>query len=287
MLIKAQPHDVAAYCDSAYSLALDQTKSCYPAYSDGIKTKADFMTAVRKNIEKETSELLLFLLDNTIEGWIGYFWIPEEHYLQLNMCCINRKTQQALSELLELLKGRFAGYALYFGFPEHNSDAVRFLRENEFDCIEEDWNYSFFFEQYELLPAPKNISRTSRENFDDFRLVYHTEEETYWNCDRILEDLDNWIIYTYYHQNAPVGAVSLRGGDGYYEIFGIDIADSLDQKGVCQEDICRALLIAALNHCKHIGADFMTFFCEDIYQKLVQKLGFSCVGKYMCYLKTI
>lgn len=163
MLAKALPQDVTKYCDLAYSLALDQTKSCYPVYSDGIKTRQDFMTAVRQNIEKETSELLLFLIDGTVEGWIGYFWIPEEHYLQLNMCSINRETQQALSELLDLLKEHFAGYTLYFGFPECNSDAVRFLRENGFDCIEEDWNYSFLFEHYPPCLNLKTLPESARK----------------------------------------------------------------------------------------------------------------------------
>lgn len=282
MLIKARPQDVTKYCDSAYSLALDQTKSCYPAYSDGIKTKADFITAAWQNIEKETSELLLFLLDGTVEGWIGYFWIPEDHYLQLNMCNINREIWQALSELLDSLKEHFAGYTLYFGFPERNSDAVRFLRENGFDCIEEDWNYSFFFEHYTPLPEPENIARISRKNFDDFRAIYDTENEAYWNCDRILENLNDWILYVYYQEHTPAGALALRGDNGYYEIYGIEFAENQ-----YQEEPCRALLTAALTQCKCIGAEYMTFFCEDAYQNLIQELGFSCVGKYMCYLKTI
>lgn len=282
MLIKAQPQDATKYCDFAYSLALDQTKSCYPAYADGIKTKEDFMTAVRQNIEKETSQLLLFLLDDTVEGWIGYFWIPEEHSLQLNMCSINRGTQQALSELLELLKDHFAGYTLYFGFPECNSDAVRFLQENGFDCIEEDWNYSFFFKHYVPFPEPNNIARITAENFNDFRILYDTENEAYWNCDRILEKLSDWILYVYYQDHTPAGALALRGDNGYYEIYGMEFAGNK-----YQESTCRALLTAALNQCKRIGAEYMTFFCGDAHQKLVQELGFSCIGKYVCYLKTI
>lgn len=282
MLINAQPHDILKYGDFIYSLALDQAKSCYPAYADGIRSKEDFIAAAQKNIDIETSELLLFLSDNTVEGWIGYFWIPDEHYLQLNMCNINRETQQALAELLESLKNRFTGYALYFGFPGDNTDAVRFLQENGFACIEEDWNYSFFFEHYEPLPENKNTVRINRDNFDDFRAVYRTDEETYWNCDWILENLNDWLIYVYYQNSTPVGTVALKGNAAYYEIFGIESAD-----GSYQEEVCRALLITALNHCKCTGAKYMTFFCEEGYRKLVQDLGFTCIGKYVCYLRTL
>lgn len=42
MLIKAELKDIEKYGDMAYSLALDPTKSCYPTYKDGIKTKKVF-----------------------------------------------------------------------------------------------------------------------------------------------------------------------------------------------------------------------------------------------------
>lgn len=282
MFRKANSDDVAKYCDLAYDLALDQTRSCYPVYTDGIKSKEDFIAAAQSGIEESTSELLLFFLDETVEGWIQYFWIPEDHYLQLTACNIRRGTEQALTELLTSLNERFSGYTLYFGFPECNMNAVRVLRENGFQCIEEDWNYSFFFAEYECLQEDQNVVRIGRENFDDFRALYHSDEETYWNCDRIWECLGEWIIFLYYTDGVPAGAVFLRGDDGYYEIFGLAFTDD-----EYHEKESRAMLVAALNHCKRIGAKYMTFFCEENEQKTVRELGFRCVGKYVCYRKEI
>ena len=37
------------YIDFVYSLALDQTKSVYPTYTDGIKTKGDFIARASRN----------------------------------------------------------------------------------------------------------------------------------------------------------------------------------------------------------------------------------------------
>lgn len=282
MLSKATQPDVAKYCDFVYALALDQTKSAYPAYADGIKSKEDFMADAKRSIAEDNSELLLFSLDGAVEGWLAYFWIPEEHYLQLNACNVGKGTEQALAELLALLEGRFSGYTLYFGFPGRNADAIRFLLENGFRCIEETWNNSFFFDGYEPLPENKNIAKIGRENFDDFRAVYNPDEETYWNCDRIWECLEDWAVFVYYRDNIPAGTVYLTENGTYREIFGLAFAG-----GEQQEEACRALLTAALNHCKSTGTKYMTFLCEEDVQAVARELGFCCVGKYVCYSRTI
>lgn len=282
MLIKATLDDVEKYCDFVYGIALDQTRSCYPTYADGIKTKDDFMADAGKGVTQDEWELLLFSLDGTVEGWLQYYWIPQDHYLQLCACNINRGTKQALMELLALLKERFTGYTLYFGFPESNVDAVNFLRKDGFKCIEENWNNSFFFNGFNLLPDDANVAGIDRDNFDDFRAVYKPDDDTYWNCDRILEQIDRWIILVYYNEGSPVGTIFLQGSGDYYEIFGIGFANS-----EYQEDVYRALLAAVLNHCKRMDAKYMTYFCEEDTHEAVLDLGFRCVGKYVCYTKTI
>ena len=279
MLTKAVLDDVEKYCDFVYAIALDQRKSCYPTYADGIKTKEDFIANARRGVSQDEWELMLVSIDGTVEGWVQYYWIPQDHYLQLSSCNINRGTEQALVELLALLEERFLGYTLYFGFPGLNTEAVNFLRENGFQCIEESWNYTFFFDSFNLLPDDTRIARIDRDDFEDFRAVYKPDHDTYWNCDRILEQIEQWIILIYYNNNSPVGTVFLQGCGEYYEIFGIEFAD-----GGYREDIYRALLASALNHCKREGAKYLTYFCEEDTREVVQDLGFKCVGKYLCYI---
>lgn len=283
MLTKATLEDVERYCDLAYSLATDQTRSCYPTYADGFKTKADFISAARRDVAEENRELLLFSLNGTVEGWIGYYWVAEDRYLQLVACNIRQGTRQALAELLALLPKRFPGYSLHFGFSADNTEAIRFLQENSFRCIEDDWNYSFFFDSYVPRPEDAHISRITRDNYGDFRAVYGQDDgDTYWNCDRILEHFDRWTIFAYYEDAKPVGAIFLRDGSSVYpEICGV-VFD-----GGYREDAYRELLTAALNHCKGAGAKHMTFICEEEVRSVVQELGFRCVGRYVCFAKTI
>lgn len=117
MLIPAIMEDIQTYGDIAYALARDPAHSCYPTYTDGIKTRADFLNAAKKALTRETSELLLFLLDGAVAGWISYDWIPKDRYLQIDGCNIQCGAAQALSELLARLSDRFAGYTAYFGYP--------------------------------------------------------------------------------------------------------------------------------------------------------------------------
>ena len=43
MLVKATKDDIVQYLDFAYTLAMDQTKSGYPLWSDGVSTKEQFI----------------------------------------------------------------------------------------------------------------------------------------------------------------------------------------------------------------------------------------------------
>ncbi len=101
MLVKATKEDIEQYMDFAYSLAMDQTKSGYPLWSDGVSTKEEFVERVWRSYEREDRDILLFLVDGAMEGWIQLFYIVEDRYLQTNGFLINSHTEQALTEFLE------------------------------------------------------------------------------------------------------------------------------------------------------------------------------------------
>lgn len=282
MLDKATIEDIKKYGELAYSLALNPAKSCYPTYGDGIKTKADFFRAAERAISKETSEVLLFSIDGNVEGWISYYWIQEDKYLQLSGFNINRGIEQALTEFIEVIEERFAGYTAYFGYPGDNTDAITFLEQHGFKCIEKDWNHSFFFEGYTPEEYSSCVEKITRQNFDKFRKIYHAEPETYWNSERIFESIDEWIIFVYNQADTPIAGIFLSGGNGCVEIFGVEFAD-----GGFRENAFRELLIASLNECKCLDAKYMTYFCSDNEKHILKELDFKCVGEYVLYIKNL
>lgn len=282
MLTKATIEDIKEYGEFAYTLALNHAKSCYPTYGDGIKTKDDFLGAAERAVSKETSDVLLFSIDGNVEGWISYYWIPEDAYLQLNGFNINRGAEQALTELVDMIETRFAGYTAYFGYLGDNRDAINFLAEHGFKCIEQDWNHSFFFDGYTPKGYSPRVEKISRQNFDKFRAVYHADPETYWNTDRIFKTIDDWTIFVYNQADTPIAIVFLAGDNGYFEIYGTEFAN-----GVFQENVFRELLTASLDECKRLGAKYMTYFCGEEEKHILSELGFKRVGQYVLYIKSL
>ena len=47
------------YLDSAYELALDMSRSCYPTYADGLKTRADFDAHAARPFQRDNYTMLL------------------------------------------------------------------------------------------------------------------------------------------------------------------------------------------------------------------------------------
>ena len=243
MLVKATYQDIEKYGDFVYSIALDLSKSAYPTFADGISTKEEFFQNVRRSIERENYELLLYFSGDKMEGFISYYWLEEDNYLQLHSCNINFGTTQALQELVAYLEENFKEYEWYFGFPKGNREAVEFLQKQGFSCIEDDYDTNIDFANYELREEYKNVVRIKQENFDDFRCIHSLDEvDTYWTCERIYEKLDTWNVYVYYEDSAPAGVMFFTGDEEYLEIYGIEYKDS-----VYREDIFTALMITALN----------------------------------------
>lgn len=281
MFVKATLSDIEKYGGDMYLLALDSHCSCYPTYADGIKSEGDFYAAAERLVRGDSSELLLYVVNGRVEGWVGYFWSVEDKYLQLEFFCVtNGAAHGALSELSKHICARFEGYGAYFGFPSDNSDAADFLKNNGFDIIEEGYNYSFFFESYSEVPDDSHVKRISREHFNDFRSVCIPDDKTYWTPDRILSQLDKWTVITY-NNPVPLGAIFAQNGV-HSEIFGCEIKSDINY---CE--IGRALVRAVLNACKRAGAKSLTFICDGSMSKVIAELGFTFVSKYLCFYKTL
>ncbi len=281
MLIKASVEDIKKYGDFVYRLALEPESSSYPTYADGIKTKADFLRDAQRAATREHDALLLFCLDGRVEGWISYYWIPEEKYLQLTGLHIHRGMTLALTELLELLEEKFVGFTAYFGFPSENQAATHELAERGFQCVESDWNHSFFLAEYSPVKCSEHVESITRDNYDLFRTVYH-DNDAYWNAERIFEALDDWTIFIYRREGMPIGGIFFTGDDESCEIFGCEFFD-----GVFRKDVFRELLNAALGACKRSGAKYLTYFCGDEEKPVLRDLGFCCIGQYVLYTKEL
>lgn len=280
MLRECTETEFEAYADFAYELALDPSKSGYPSYRDGIKTKQTFMERLHRAYERDDEQLLLFVRGAAVRGLIHYYWIPEDRYLQTNAFCIQEATEQALAEFLSFLGERFPGYELFMGFPAENQQAAAYLSGRGFECIEDDYNNTAFLDRLPPMPEASGVLPVKQENYELFRSLHsRIEGDMYWNSDRIYEKLDDWSILLKETDGIAQGAVYYRDlDDGWYEIFGIDIRGETEHPELFQELLC-----AAISDARRRGGRFMTFFCEKEYQQTALACGFVCVDNYLCF----
>ncbi len=159
MLRECSSNEFDKYIDFIYDLATDLTKSGYPTYCDGIKTREMFIERSSKAFTRDTEQILLFEYDGVVQGWIHYYWISEDNYLSTCSFNINIAMRQALKEFIEFAYERFRGYDLYFGFPAANKDAIEYLSGHGFECIEEDYNNVAFPETFDITQKVQSMVR--------------------------------------------------------------------------------------------------------------------------------
>lgn len=282
MLRICTEQDFNTYFDFVYELALNQSKSGYPTYSDGIKTKEMFYDRSLKAFSRDTEEIILFEYEGKVEGWIHYYWIPEDNYLSTVSFNINSATEQALEEFINFVEEKFKGYELFLGYSMANKKAVNYLSTHGFECIEDDFNHTAYLEHYKYVSKADDIVRITKENYDLFQKLHNClEGDMYWNSKRIYDDIEEWTIFVKLKDGETIGNVYyINADDGWFEIFGIDMKD-----GVLDKNTFRELLEVAINEAKHLGGKYMTYFCSKEELEIVKSIGFECVGEYVCYKK--
>lgn len=275
MLEKLHQGNYGEYVDFAYELALDRTKSSYPTYTDGLKTKEDFLWVAARAFERENEEVLLFREGERVLGWIHYYVLPEDRYVGLQSFLAAEGTARAMGEIAALLREKYPGYSAYFGFPEENTEALEALQSLGFRRDDENLVGVLKFEDYTPLPEPDGITEITRENFEDFAGIHaQMDGQMYWDNAHLLNDLERWHIYLLKGR----AAVYFRYVKQSMEIFGLDFAGEFDP-----EDF-RALLVRALNQGKADGCKDLTFFHETREHPIVEALGFRNVGGYVLYV---
>lgn len=281
MLTPLKEEDFNKYIDFAYALALDPTKSGYPTYADGVKTKGDFITRSLKAFERAGEQILLYEREGKVAGWIHYYYLPEDKYLDTCSFCVAEGMSDAIREFIVFAREHYSGSRLYLGFPGENAEAVSTLRAEGFSCIERSCNDIFDLPQWEERPNEPGIVPVTRENFPLFRALHTQDEDMYRNSDRLLADLDDWRLLLYLRDGVPAGAIQAMRDADMGEVFGIFFPEDFNAATF------QALMKAALNGAKHDGAGTMVFFSDGREHEAALALGFRCVGEYVCYCATL
>lgn len=284
MLRTLKQEEFEQYAEFAFSLALDLSKSGYPTYTDGIKTKEDFIRIAKKALEKENEEILLFSLDGEVKGWIHYYFLPEDNYLSPESFLTESSPEAAVEEFICYVSKKYPGADLYMGFPKENEGVISALKTGGFRQLEYSYPHVLHLEKYSHRAVPEQTVRITKETYAAFAQLHDTQAgEMYWNSERIQETLEDWSIYAYYENGTPLGALYCLDEGRMLEIFGIDFRD-----GIVREECYRALMAACLNEAKQRGDKHLVYFAEEERElEILQEFGFHATGTYVCYMKKI
>lgn len=272
------------YIDFAYDLALDLTKSSYPTYTDGIKTKEDFIARAKASFRKESEEIILFEVDGNVEGWIHYYVLKEDAYVSFCAFNVNMNAAQAVDEFIAYISEKYSGSILYFGLPAENAEVVSHLEKIGFQKEDENYVDVMFFKNYDYISEATGLVKVTKDNFDEFAKIHKVhDEDMYWNNERIWKAFEEWEMYLLYEAGQAVGAILYCFIENMMmEIFSVDFRDNQ-----YDEAIFRALLIKALNEGKKSGISSLTFFDEEDGHSVVQELGFTHISKYVLFTREI
>lgn len=247
------------YSERAYVLALDPSRSSFPSYADGIKTKEDFLAIAKRGFESENEEIYIFEHGGEMRGWIHFYVLTEDKYIGIEAFETDGFEKEQFAEFAALLKEKYAGYEVTAGFPSQNERAVSAAIENGFEIIEESAVNILFFSDYEHHFERGNSEPLTEKNLAIFEKL-HDKVEMYWNTKRLTEAYfggDKWRIYLT-EKNGKAAAIYFVFAGNIAEIFGLDFSDGFDDSSA------EELLTAALNEAKKNGnAKAMYWFTED------------------------
>ena len=277
MLTLMTPGELERRMDWAWRLTHDLTRSGYPTYMDGIKTREDFVRAAEEGMAGNDEELLLFRTEGEVCGWIQWYWLPEDRYAATSVFLTSAHTDAALAEFTAYAARKLPGYALHMGFPANNADAVQWLDKHDFRLLEASVNHTMFFDRYASREVSPDVRLMKRAEDEALFRALHTDTDLYWTAERILAARERWRVYLYRREAALYAQVS---PGGWPEIFGLAGSDA--------PEACEALMTACLNDCKAAGCAWMSYFEEDERRlPVLARLGFEVVSRYVCYQKIL
>lgn len=268
------------YSERAYVLALDPSRSSFPSYADGIKTKEDFLAIAKRGFESENEEIYIFEHGGEMRGWIHFYVMKEDKYISLEAFETDGFEKEQFADFVALLKEKYSGYEVNAGFPSQNERAVSAAIENGFEIIEESAVNILFFSDYEPQSESGRVEPLTKKNLAVFAKL-HDKVEMYWNTKRLTEAYfggDKWRIYLT-EKNGKAAAIYFVFAGNIAEIFGLDFSDGFD--GAAAEE----LLTAALNEAKNHGsAKAMYWFTEDEREtELAKRLGMKKFTDYKAF----
>lgn len=276
MLKPVRAEELDTLLEVFWPVALDLTRSAYPTYTDGIKTREDFSEAIRRAQRADWGEVLVHVCDSVDNGLL-VIDVADDKFVSLHVCLTHAHQPECLTEVLAYLSGKHPGKTLWLGFAPDNADMLTFAESNGFTLLDDTVNWNIALADWQPARTDMPVQPVTRESYEAFRALW-TDERMYWNADRIGAALDRWMLFVTADGR---GAVACMDEGAMLEVFGFQYRDGYD------EAVHRALMTACLRAAKEKRAQYLTYFSDRSEAAVMQQLGFRRVSDYRCYEKKL
>lgn len=278
MLRAVKTEELHALAEAFWPLTQDLTRSTYPTYTDGIKTRHDFVHQLCRAADGDWGEVLLHLRSGQINGLLLIDQVDEQH-VSLQVCLTRACQHECLRETLAYISGKHPGKTLWIGFAPENRELLDFVTQQGFELQDSSINWTLHLATWPEQEVPTCVHRVTEENYGQFRSLW-TDQEMYWTAERIREHLDRWRLFVYRDGERPCGAAACMDEGLMLEIFGFQYAAGYDQT------VHQALMTACLCDAKG-RAQHLTYFSSEEEAPVMKALGFQRVSDYLCYEKRL
>lgn len=272
MLRKVHTDELDALITEFWPVALDLSRSSYPTYTDGIKTREDFSGQVYRAAREAWGEVLVHLWNGAVNGLL-VIDVADDAFVSLHVCLTHAHQPECLSEALAHLHKKHAGKTLWLGFAPENAEMLAFAEGNGFALLDDTVNWNISLAAWQPAATECPVQRVDDDHYAAFRALW-TDESMYWNAERIRAAMERWMLFVTADGR---GAVACLDEGVMLEIFGFQYRDGYD------EVTHRALMTACLNAAAERGSGYLTYFADREETAVMQSLGFRRVSGYLCY----
>jgi len=231
-------------------------------------------------IDQECSDLLLLYEDNEIIGVTGISWIIDDNYLSFIGGVFTDGDHDAIVQhFLKYLENEFEGYNLYINVTKEYKGLNFYVSDQEIELLEEAEMYCLSnFDGNSLSEHVAKLDFNNKgEIYEHLNLII--TEDTYWNIERLDENLDKFIVLGHYGEHLDGSMYAQIYQNKSVEIFGINSSS---------ESVLREMLISLAYICNEMNASKLILYSWDSIEiSSAKSLGYTKYDSNMCFMKRL
>ena len=272
--------------DAAVSFSFEKCVAGLARSYELFENKEHIRTEYIRSINEPNRELLGCYNEETLIGVLGFFCLPEDHYLQTTAFYIADGMENIFDLFLKYIEGKYSNYSILIGVVPTYNIAMSKLAEYKYELISDSIDFRLDkkakSEYQNIVTCPvKKIDDSEFDLYLEFHKEFMDANGGYWTSDRIASCREKWDIYAVCDKQSIVSAMYVKYNKDMAEVYG---------SYVVSENHAEMLFQYAAYDLFNKYPDMKTFMIMvETYEtdliSAAQKTGFRQKSRYCCWEK--